>query len=107
MTIAFSSPISLEPIALEARFDITLSHHSVLALVFVLSALLNLKLYGWLHVGTIIRQWWIVYSWDILKKSFSEGDHFRRACLFRTVPVAHAHAFIIDFPYNGALMLPN
>ena len=36
MTIACSSPISLEPIVLEAHFDITVSHHSVLALVFVL-----------------------------------------------------------------------
>ena len=48
MTIAFLSPISLEPIVLERHFDITVSHHSVLALAFVLSALLNLKLATWL-----------------------------------------------------------
>ena len=67
VTIAFLSPISLEPIVLEtivleAHFDITVSHHSVLALAFVLSALLNLKLHGWLHVGTILWQCCIVYS---------------------------------------------
>ena len=76
MTIAFSSPISLEPIVLERHSDITVSHHSVLALAFVLSALLNLKLHGCM--------WGLSYGSVALSTAgaschnHSERDHFRR-----------------------------
>ena len=56
-----------------------------------------------MHVGAILQQWWIVYSKGILTNQF-EGDHFRRVCLFLN---SASGPFIIDFPYNGALMSPN